>query len=388
MNSYNSKKIVFLKNNSIFKNTNEKKLHDLSVLFEEINFQHDEIIFSEGDLGDCMYLIGEGKILIKSENFIIAERSEGECIGEMSIIDMAPRSASAIATSNVKTLKLTIDKFYQLLSVEPLTGLNLFHILSAKIREDISIQKQIIKELNNANLELKRFDELKENILSNISHELRTPLTIIRGYNELLLKKDSSNLNETQKNQLKRSLLCVENLNFVIGNLIELSRLKTGNFNLNIGILDINKKIEEILISFKDKIELKNLSVDFIKSDEKIIIKCDNLKLSFVINNLIDNAIKFNKENGNITIKTSIKNNNFNFKISDTGIGMSETDKKKIFEIFFQKDNSTKRKYGGTGAGLSICSEIIRLHKGEINIESVIESGTIVSFYMPLSAKN
>lgn len=377
-------KTDFLRKSEIVKNLSESILPVLSDLFEIVDYAEGEKIFSEGSAGDSLYIIAEGKIIIKSSEVILAERFAGECIGEMSLIDGSPRSASAFAGSDVRALKLEVDKFSALLANEPMIGFNLFKILSSRIREDINRQKQNIKELNKVNEELRKLNGLKENILSNISHELRTPLTIIKGYNELLLNKESANLNETQKEQLKKSLSSVENLNFAVGNLIELSKLKSGKYDLNFREFDINLKINEILKTYSYKAEIKKIELNFERAKNEIEIFGDDEKLTFAICNLIDNAIKFNKENGKIIIRTNLDSNFFKFEIYDTGVGFSEDDKENFFDIFYQKDVSSKRRYGGSGIGLSICKEIIKIHNGSLAAES--EAGKWSRFYFIINA--
>ena len=377
-------KTDFLRKSEIVKNLSESILPVLSDLFEIVDYAEGEKIFSEGSAGDSLYIIAEGKIIIKSSEVILAERFAGECIGEMSLIDGSPRSASAFAGSDVRALKLEVDKFSALLANEPMIGFNLFKILSSRIREDINRQKQNIKELNKVNEELRKLNGLKENILSNISHELRTPLTIIKGYNELLLNKESANLNETQKEQLKKSLSSVENLNFAVGNLIELSKLKSGKYDLNFREFDINLKINEILKTYSYKAEIKKIELNFERAKNEIEIFGDDEKLTFAICNLIDDAIKFNKENGKIIIRTNLDSNFFKFEIYDTGVGFSEDDKENFFDIFYQKDVSSKRRYGGSGIGLSICKEIIKIHNGSLAAES--EAGKWSRFYFIINA--
>jgi len=368
----------------IFKNIPADKILLLSELFEPVDFSDGQIIFNEGDDGDCLFLICEGIISIEIDGIIIARRSTGECIGEMSLIDGGKRSAAAIAIGAVKTYRLSVAKFNNLLLIEPIVGYNIFRILSRRIREDIITQKQINLKLNKAHTELKKLDELKENILANISHELRTPLTIIRGYNELLLKKDSSNLNEKQKTQLKKSIVNIENLNYIIGNLLEISKLKTGNCNLEISYFDINSLIPELVKKFKDKIELKNIKLKIELPDNRTFLTGDIHKLGLAITNIIDNAIKFNKDNGEVIIKTAIQSGNLVLMISDTGIGIADDIKEQIFDVFYQADSATTRKFGGTGIGLSVSNGIIKLHNGTINIDSIINVGTTVSFSIPI----
>ena len=388
MEDYNlnsSKKNLFLQNNLLFNHLDIDKIKLFGELFNCLHFAKNEKIFSENEKGESLYLIYEGKVLIYSDNIKIAERIKNECIGEMAIIDDSCRSASAIADTDVIALELSKLNFLKFLKQEPIIGIGIFRILSYKLREDIIKQKKIIADLENANKQLKKLDELKINILSNISHELRTPLTVIRGYNELLFKGASGELNDKQKNQVSRSLFNIENLSSVIDNLIEISNLKSGLVHLNLTKFDIRKELNFIISCFSYKLKDKNIDLQINASDSHCNINADKTKLGIVLKSLIDNAIKFNKENGRIFIELIIEEYNFIFIIKDTGIGITEQEQKNIFDFFYQIDSSTTRKFGGNGLGLTICKEIINLHNGIITVQSEPEKGSIFTFIIPVS---
>ncbi len=378
-----SKKISFLKNNILFNHLNIDKILLFAQLFNCLHFIQNEKIFAENAKGESLYLIFKGKVFIYSDNILIAERIENECIGEMAIIDDSNRSASAIAATDVIVLELSKQNFLQILMQEPIIGIGIFKILSSKLREDIIKQKNIIADLEKANLQLKKIDELKMNILSNVSHELRTPLTIIRGYNEILFKGVSGTLNEKQKNQLSRSLYSIENLSSVVENLIEISNLKSGFTQLNFAAFDICEELNVIISYFSNKLIDKKINFKITGNDKACNINADKTKLGIVLKNLIDNAIKFNKKNGSIAIDLKKDNNNFIFSVKDTGIGITEQEQKNIFDFFYQIDSSTTRKFGGNGIGLTICKEIINLHNGVITVESTPEIGAEFTFIIP-----
>ncbi len=262
------------------------------------------------------------------------------------------------------------------------------------IIRDITEAKKKEFEIKNANDkllsvidELKSVDEVKNNIIANISHELRTPLVSIRGYIELLLNKKFGEINEIQKNYLQRILKSIDRLVSIIENLIFYSRLELNKEKLNYSQFDIYKLIEEAInLLYPNTLE-KNISIKIINQQVPLVVNADRDKLFQVLLNLLSNALKFSKDDSVIEIEVKLNNELKVLIVSiiDSGIGIPEDKIPKIFEKFYQVDASLTRQFGGLGLGLSICKNIIEMHKGKITAKNRPEGGAIFTFTIPIN---
>lgn len=241
-------------------------------------------------------------------------------------------------------------------------------------------------ELKSVNKKLQELDKLKSNFLSLVSHELRTPLTTIQGYVTFLRTEKSGALNEAQRDYLKISEETADHLNRLIEELLDLSKIETGEFRVNLTSVNILEAINKVTASLQLLAGEKGIIIENNLPNDLPTVLADKERITQVVTNLVENAIKFNREGGkvNITACPSAQKNKILFCVSDTGIGIAEGELDKIFDKFYQVDSSEKRKYGGCGLGLAISKNIIRLHKGRIWAESNLESGS--KFFFELLA--
>lgn len=241
------------------------------------------------------------------------------------------------------------------------------------------------EELEKLNKELKTLDQMKSNLLSNVSHELRTPLVAIKGYTDLILKEKIGTLNEQQKKGLQISLKSIERLISLIDNLLNFSKMEMGLEKLKLINFDLIEVAKEEVELIKSRADSRKIAITTNFPKFPVIIRGDRDKISQVFLNLLENAVKFNIHKGNIHVDISLTGNEWVMvKIADTGIGIPQKDLEKIFERFYQVDSSRSRKYGGTGIGLSIADNIIRLHGGKISVNSQVEKGSYFTFVLPV----
>jgi PAS domain S-box-containing protein len=229
--------------------------------------------------------------------------------------------------------------------------------------------------------------EIKNKFLTNISHELRTPIHGIISTSEFL-KETNLNTKQTKfANLIKNS---AENLLSMTNNIIDFTSIEAGNMTVEKSDFDIFELINIMSEIFKSQADEKNLSLN-VKIDNKIPVSLngDQHKLSQILNNLLNNSIKFTIEGGiNISLKLlSKKEKDFEieFIVSDTGIGIPEDKKEMVLEKFTQLNSQHSREFGGIGLGLSIAKELIELQKGTIKLESYVDFGTSVSFVLTFS---
>jgi signal transduction histidine kinase len=262
-----------------------------------------------------------------------------------------------------------------------------------------SLVSQVAIAIENATLykQLKDMDKMKTDFLSTVSHELRTPLTSIIGFAEMVKRKLEGAIVEeldlaSEKNKnavvnIRRNINIIlsegERLSSLINDLLDISRMEAGKVSLNMREFDIEEIITQVITLTNPIIRDKSLQIIQSIREPLPKIMADKDKLMQVIINLISNAIKFTEE-GCIVCTARRVQGNIIVSISDTGVGIREEDKKRIFEKFSQVGDTLTNKPRGTGLGLAICKHIIEEHGGEIWVESEIEKGTDFSFSIPI----
>jgi PAS domain S-box-containing protein len=252
--------------------------------------------------------------------------------------------------------------------------------------EDLKLSKE---EIQKQNIELKNLDRLKNNFINVTSHELRTPMASIKGYVQMLLKQKLGNITDEEKNALEIVLRNTNRLDKLIQDILDLSRLESGNMKYIPEKTDIISLIEEVKETMSAKSDEKKIKIKTEVDKEIPLAVIDPEKIRQVIMNLVDNSIKFSDNGTVINLKAKKEKNDILIEIQDFGRGVPETQKDKVFETFYQVDSGEDRKYGGTGLGLAISKSIIQAHGGNIWVESkgVPHEGSIFKFTIPLDSE-
>jgi len=226
----------------------------------------------------------------------------------------------------------------------------------------------------------KKLALIKKNLITNISHELRTPLTSIKGYIETLEDATGSE-KEKYIQVIKRN---TERLISMVDDLLVLSELEDKGGKLQIEKIDLKELMANIIKIFEPSIKDKRLKLILDIQNDLPNIEADIYKIEQLFINLIDNAVKYT-EKGEITVSISLlPTNRIKIEIKDSGIGLKEEDYNRIFERFYVVNKARSRQQGGTGLGLSIVKHIVMLHKGEIEVDSRLGSGTNFIITLPL----
>ena len=241
------------------------------------------------------------------------------------------------------------------------------------------------QELQAANEKLRELDRLKSSFVSMVSHELRTPMTSIKGYVDNLLDGVAGPLNEKPTYYLKRVQHNVERLTRMINDLLDLSRIEAGAVQLQLGSVSIPELLNDVVEGFQTIATEKSVSVKAHSMSGLPLIQGDRDKLYQVLNNLIQNAIKFTPRGGTILVEGRAGPPGYvQICVSDTGCGIGPEELPRVFERFYRGE-SVPIENRGAGLGLAITKNLIELHKGRIWVESTSGEGSRFLFTLPVS---
>ncbi len=236
-------------------------------------------------------------------------------------------------------------------------------------------------ELNEALERLSELSQMKANFVANISHELRTPLTHIKGYLELLITESLGSISEEQRLGLEVSQRASIKLESMIDDLIMFSLATRGEMSMKLDKVDIRRLISLAVKSAMSKAEERGVQLALDAAEVLPEVQADPEKIGWVVNQLLDNAIKFTPSGGRVVVSIKEEGNNLiQISMIDTGIGIPLVQMKEIFEPFHQLDGSSTRHYGGTGLGLSLVRQIVEAHGSLLDVQSVEGKGSIFKF--------
>jgi two-component system, sensor histidine kinase ChiS len=234
------------------------------------------------------------------------------------------------------------------------------------------------------NEELQRLDRLKDEFLANTSHELRTPIQGIIGIAESTLEDTTGQLSKTQKKNLSLIVRSGSRLDSLINELLDFSKLRHSQISLRLKPIDLRSLTEIVFTFLRTSLGNKNLELINAIAADFPRAEADENRLQQVLYNLIGNAIKFTPS-GTVTVSANKIGDRIEVKIRDTGIGISDEKRDRIFGAFAQADNSVVNEYDGTGLGLAIAKKLVELHGGEINLRSRLNEGSEFSFTLPIA---
>jgi len=212
------------------------------------------------------------------------------------------------------------------------------------------------------------------------SHQLRTPLTSIKGYVAMVLDGDAGSLNNTQQQMLQQTFISSQRMVYLISDLLNVSRLKTGKFHIDAKLMKLSDLVESELSQLHDEIQVKDLKLNVILPKNEVEINVDEMKTRQVLMNFVDNAIYYTPKGGSIIVELKQNKDVTTFTVKDSGIGVPEDQQKKLFTKFFRADNARKVRPDGTGLGLFMAKKVIEAQGGEVLFSSNINSGSLFGF--------
>lgn len=239
-------------------------------------------------------------------------------------------------------------------------------------------------ELRTSNARLKRLDASKDEFLSMASHQLRTPLTSIKGYLSMMLEGDVGNVTPMQKKVLVEAFTSSERMVHLIHDFLNVSRLQTGKFMLELQEVDLAKLVSAEVKSLNRAAQSRNMTLKFINKARSVPMTLDDTKVRQVIMNYIDNAIFYSHTDSIITIELTKTEKEAELTVTDTGIGVPANEQDQLFGKFFRATNARKQRPDGTGVGLYLAKKVITAHGGEVVFKSKVSRGSTFGFRLPL----
>lgn len=242
---------------------------------------------------------------------------------------------------------------------------------------------KISEQFNRLYSRMRLLDQSRQDFVSNVSHELKTPLTSMK------VLADSLNGQEDVPVELYRDFMQdigieIERENKIINDLLSLVKMDRSAADLNIAVININEMLDLILKRLRPIAEQQHIEL-VLESFRPVSAEIDEVKLTLAITNLIENAIKYNIENGWVHVSLNADHQYFYLKVEDSGIGIPEEEQEHIYERFYRVDKSHSREIGGTGLGLAITRNAIVMHRGAIKVFSVEGEGTTFTVRIPLN---
>lgn len=261
-----------------------------------------------------------------------------------------------------------------------------YAVLNAELTESINRIQHINNDLILAKVKAEESDHLKSAFLANMSHEIRTPMNAIVGFSEFILQPGAS------KTELDRYIHIIQassqQLLSVISDIIDISKIEAGQISVESELVDINKLMNELLLTYKKVIGSKNLKLFLFTDhpDSLMQIQTDGNRIRQIFCNLLNNAIKFTRE-GKIEFGYKTKTNFLEFYVKDHGIGIAQKDQSIVFERFAQAKVTDKELIGGNGLGLSISKALVEKLGGTIHVDSELGIGSSFVFTIPYTEK-
>lgn len=229
--------------------------------------------------------------------------------------------------------------------------------------------------------QIERLERVRQEFLSNISHELRTPLTAILAFVETL---EDGAIDDPENNRRFLSTIRrnAERMHVLISDILELSLIESGNVSIDVKQVRIGLLVDEVFATLSSKAAERDITlINTITSVDRIT--ADPMRVEQMLNNLVDNAIKFNRPGGTVTVCLEQRGSRSFLSVVDTGEGIVAAHADRIFERFYRVDRGRTRNVGGTGLGLAIVKHLARLHKGEVSVNSKLGHGTTFTVELP-----
>ena len=291
----------------------------------------------------------------------------------------------AFLTRRLKRLAAVMDRYQ---SGIPLEGLHLPLSSYESTHDEIDklglTFRQMTERINSQIEKLEQSDAMRRELVANVSHDLRTPLATMRGYIETLLLKDESLSVEERQNYLKIAISHCERLGNLNTDLFELAKLEAHDRVVHSEPFSLSELVQDVLQKFELTAQEHKINIVTNIGQELPFAYADIAMIERVLENLLDNALRYTPEEGSVSIVLTNNNDSITVQVSDTGCGIPENELPRIFDRFYQADRSRKGKSSHSGLGLAVTKKILELHGTSIEVKSDQKSGTAFTFNLPV----
>lgn len=257
------------------------------------------------------------------------------------------------------------------------------HIEDEIVEEAYTETQQIAEAFNQLLSKIRLLDESRQEFVSNVSHELKTPLTSMKVLADSLIQMPEAPV-EYYREFMEDISAEIDRENAIIADLLTMVKLDKTQAEMNIQAHSINELLELILKRLRPIAKQHNIEMVF-ESFREVTAEIDEVKMTLALTNFVENAIKYNKENGWVHVSLDADHKYFFVKVTDSGCGIPQEDQEQIFERFYRVDKSHSREIGGTGLGLAIAKNVVLMHRGIIEVSSVVDEGTTITVRIPLN---
>lgn len=307
------------------------------------------------------------------------QKTHNKAKNELGYIILGPKkSGSPYSQTDIRTLESVANNIViaiqNALRFEETQHFNV--VLQEKVEE-------ATRKLRTTNSKLRALDETKDDFISMASHQLRTPLTSVKGYLSMVLEGDAGKLTGTQKKMLGQAFVSSQRMVYLIADLLNVSRLKTGKFVIEPSQVDLSKMIEEELSQLTETAAAHEITLTYHKPENFPVLDLDETKTRQVIMNFIDNAIYYTLPGGRIDVVLEETPTSVELKVVDDGIGVPKAEQHHLFTKFYRAGNARKARPDGTGLGLFMAKKVVLAQGGSIIFESKEGKGSTFGFLFP-----
>ena len=370
----------------------------LSRLLVEQRYERGEVLFWEGERGDAMYLIRAGRVVVlkgdPEKPAVLGYRGPGEIIGEMALLEGQTRSATNVALSDLRLLRIDRDGFRELIRANPDISLSMMSMLSARLRVADTIRTSALEGGERLRAQVSRLMTEKEQLLELervrketsdlIVHDLRNPLGIIYGAINMLEMVLPEDVLAENRELIDLATSACERMQRLVDSLLDVAKLETGEMSIDLRHADLQPIIEDVVQLQSVSARPHNVTIRTEIADDLPPLLMDVEKIERVLSNLLDNALKYSPPESTITVRAERTPKAVVVSVIDQGPGIPEEQRERIFERFAQVEGS-KPARRGFGLGLTFCRLTVEAHGGEIWAEEGPDGvGSRFVFTLPL----
>lgn len=368
-----------------FKGLDDEELREMASLTHLNVYPQEHILCREGAYEEVFYIIADGNAAITKKigeeegERVLRLAGKGDLVGEMALIQNAPRSATVRAVSRITVLEMGKKDFEVMLSRSPRMGIDIIRTTLDRMRAN---DQMAIQDLQKTNAVLRQLDRNKLEFIQVAAHELRTPLTVLKGYVNVLRAFPELKANESLGEVLNGILKGADRMHEVVNLMLDVTRVDSDVIKISAVPIILKREISDLVMELSKPAGERSISIDLDLDADTPIINGDPTLIYKAIYHLLVNAIKFTPDGGRITVRTRsvIMDGNtpaVEVSMTDTGIGLDDEHKDLIFEKFYQvagveihSSGKTSYKGGGPGLGLAIVRGVARAHGGKVWVES------------------